>query len=262
MAEFAQPLPGRVFFEMFLHAPADEMDEVNRLATMASTPTTPEAIDARIKMLQWIGEFAERRRAEPRRDDVVDAVLHAEIEGRPITDIEVVGVLQLLLFGGLDTTAGALGMMMLRFCQQPEIPALLRERPELVNPAVEELLRLDGPFIFIARRAMKDAEVGGCPIKQGDPVLVSWASANRDEDEFPNPDVFDPERSSNRHIAFGAGPHRCAGSNLARMNLRISVTELLRRLDDLRLADGADTQPYSPGYSRAPELVPITFTAR
>jgi cytochrome P450 len=262
MAEFAQPLPGRVFFEMFLHAPADEMDEVNRLATMASTPTTPEAIDARIKMLQWIGEFAERRRAEPRRDDVVDAVLHAEIEGRPITDLEVVGVLQLLLFGGLDTTAGALGMMMLRFCQQPEIPALLRERPELVNPAVEELLRLDGPFIFIARRAMKDAEVGGCPIKQGDPVLVSWASANRDEDEFPNPDVFDPERSSNRHIAFGAGPHRCAGSNLARMNLRISVTELLRRLDDLRLADGADTQPYSPGYSRAPELVPITFTAR
>ena len=262
MAEFAQPLPGRVFFEMFLHAPAEEMDEVNRLATMASTPTTPEAIDARIKMLQWIGEFAQRRRGEPRQDDVVDAVLHAEIEGRPITDLEVVGVLQLLLFGGLDTTAGALGMIMLRFCQQPEIPTLLRERPELVNPAVEELLRLDGPFIFIARRAMKDAEVGGCPIKQGDPVLVSWASANRDEDEFPDPDAFDLERSSNRHIAFGAGPHRCAGSNLARMNLRIAVTELLRRLDDLRLADGADTQPYHAGYSRAPELVPIEFTAR
>ena len=242
--------------------PPDELAEVNRLATLASTPTTKEAIDARIQMLQWIGEFAERRRQEPPRGDVVDAVLGSVIEGRPITDIEVVGVLQLLLFGGLDTTAGALGMMMLRFCREPELADLLRSRPELVPDAVEELLRLDGPFAFIRRTAMRDVELGGCPVEEGDAVLISWVSANRDEDEFPNPDVFDLDRPSNRHLAFGAGPHRCAGSNLARMNLRIAVHELLQRLDDIRLADGADPEPFLPGYSRAPERVPIEFTPR
>ena len=262
MAEFAQLLPGRTFFEMFLHAPPDELAEVNRLATLASTPTTKEAIDARIEMLQWIGAFAERRRNEPPRGDVVDALLAATIEGRPITELEVVGVLQLLLFGGLDTTAGALGMMMLRFCRDPEVAQLLRSRPELVPDAVEELLRLDGPFVFIRRTAMRDTEIGGCPISEGDAVLISWVSANRDEDEFPHPDEFDLGRESNRHIAFGAGPHRCAGSNLARMNLRIAVHELLQRLDDLRLAEGTDPQPFHPGYSRAPEQVPIEFTPR
>ena len=262
MEAFAKPLPARVFFEMFLHAPAEESADNNRLANIASTPTTEEARQARGQMLRWIGEFAERRRHEPPIGDVVDAVLTAEIEGRAITQLEVVGILQLLLFGGLDTTAGALGMMMLRFCEEPAIADRLRSQPELIPAAVEELLRLDGPFVFIARRAMRDAEVGGCPIKQGDPVLLSWVSANRDEAEFPNPDAFDLDRATNRHIAFGAGPHRCAGSNLARMNLRIAVDQLLRRLDDIRLADGADPRPFEPGYSRAPEHVPITFTPR
>jgi cytochrome P450 len=260
MEHFAAPLPGRVFFEMFLHAPPEELDEINRLSSLASVPTTPEAIDARIKMLGWINDFVEQRRTEPRQDDVVDAVIHAEIEGREITQMEIIGVLQLLLFGGLDTTAGALGMMMIRFCQEPEIPALLRAQPELITPAVEELLRLDGPFIFIGRTAMCDAEVGGQQLKEGDRVLVSWAGANRDEKEFACPHQFDLERESNRHIAFGAGPHRCAGSNLARMNLRIAVGELVRRLHDIRLADGAEPIRFNSAYSRSPKAVPITFT--
>jgi cytochrome P450 len=213
-------------------------------------------------MLRWIGEFAERRRAEPPRGDVVDAVLSASIEGRPITELEVIGVLQLLLFGGLDTTAGALGMMVARFCQEPGIADRLRADPSLIPAAVEELLRLDGPFVMIARRAMADAEVGGCPVHAGEPVLISWVSANRDATEFPDPDAFDLDRASNRHLAFGAGPHRCAGSNLARMNLRIAVDELLRRLDDIRFADGAEPIRFHGVYSRSPGAVPITFTKR
>jgi cytochrome P450 len=136
MADFARPLPGLVFFDMFLHAPPEELEEINRLATVASTPTTREAREARGQMLRWIGEFVQRRRQQPPRGDVVDAIIGAEIEGEPITDEEIVGTIQLLLFGGLDTTAGALGMMMIRFCQEPEIPALLRERPELIPAAV------------------------------------------------------------------------------------------------------------------------------
>jgi cytochrome P450 len=260
MADFARPLPGIVFFEMVLHAPADELEEINRLSTLASIPTTREAIDARIAMLGWIGEFVERRRKEPSRGDVIDAILNAEIQGRDITHDEIVGVIQLLLFGGLDTTAGALGMTMIRFCREPEIPKLLRDQPEVIPDAVEELLRLDGPFIFIARTAMRAAEVGGCPIKKDDKVLISWVGANRDEKEFESPTEFDLERKSNRHVAFGAGPHRCAGSNLARMNIRIALAELVRRLDDLRLADGAEPIEYNSMFSRSPAAVPITFT--
>lgn len=260
MTDFARPLPGMVFFTEFLHAPAEELEEINRLSTIASIPISKEAFEARGEMIKWIGEFVEKRRTQPPLGDVVDAVMNAEIEGRPITQIEVVGILQLLLFGGLDTTAGALGMMMVRFCLQPEIPKLLREHPERISEAVEELLRLDGSFVCIARTAMKDVEIGGHAIKEGDKVLLSWASANRDEDEFSCPADFDDERKSNRHIAFGAGPHRCAGSNLARMNLRVAIEELVRRLDDIRLQPGAAKISFHSGFSRTPASVPLAFT--
>ena len=224
---------------------------------MASTPTTQEGREARGAMLRWISEFVERRRSQEPQGDVVDAVIAAEIEGRPISQTEIVGMLQLLLFGGLDTTAGALGQIMTRFCRQPEIPAYLRAHPERLNDAVEELVRLDSSFIFIGRTAMRDVEVAGQTIKEGEPVLISWASANRDEGEFACPFDFDVDRESNRHIAFGAGPHRCAGSNLARMNLRIAVREIVERFDDLHLAD--DDVRFHSLYSRAPVAVPIRF---
>ena len=260
MDAFARPLPGLVFFEMVLHAPPDELDEIARCAQLASTPTTPEGREARGTILRWISDFVERRRTEAPQHDVVDAILGAEIDGRPISQGEIVGMLQLLLFGGLDTTAGALGMMMVRLCREPEIVALLRAQPELVPAAVEELLRLDGPFVFIGRTAMRDTELDGQRIAEGDHLLISWVSANRDEQEFSCPAQFDLARERNRHIAFGAGPHRCAGSNLARMNLRISIGELVRRLDDLRLADGVDEIAFHSVYSRAPLQVPIAFT--
>lgn len=259
MAAFARPLPGLVFFDMALHAPSEQLAEINRLATLAAMPTSAGAREARQTMLEWIADFAERRRREPPRGDVVDAILRADIDGRPITDVEVVGVIQLLIFGGLDTTAGALGQMMVRLCQHPEIPALLRRQPELLPEAVEELLRLDAPFVFIARTATRDTELGGRRIKKGERVLISWASANRDEIQFECPDAFDAHRMANRHITFGAGPHRCAGSNLARLNVRISLEEILRRLEDLRLEEGAEPIRFHSGFSRAPLAVPIAF---
>jgi cytochrome P450 len=202
-----------------------------------------------------------RRRSEPPLGDVVDAVLKAQIEGRDITQIEIIGILQLLLFGGLDTTSGALGQIVLRFCREPEIPKMLRAQPELIPEAMEELLRLECPFIFIARTAMKDVEVGGRQIKEGDRVLLSWVSANRDESEFGTcPADFDLERDANRHIAFGAGPHRCAGSHLAKMNLRVAIEEIVNRLDDLCLAVPEEMVGFHSAFSRSPESVPIRFT--
>ena len=109
---------------------------------IGSMPTLPGAMDARVAILDWIAAFVEQRRQDGPRGDVVDGVLAAEIEGRPISQQETMAILQLLLFGGLDTTAGALGQMMMRFCREPAIPALLRERPELLPDAIEELFRL------------------------------------------------------------------------------------------------------------------------
>ncbi|MBL7488238.1 cytochrome P450 [Frankia sp. AgB1.9] len=258
MDAFARQLPGLSFFDFALHAPKEDLAQVNEWAMLTSKPV-PEARDALFKLAGWISELiTERRRTGP-RGDVVDAVLAAEIEGRPITDIEAIGTIHLLILGGLDTTAGVLGMAMLRFCAHPEIPELLRNRPDLLTNAVEELIRLDSSFISVARTATKDTEVGGCPIKAGEQVLMYWAAANHDENEFEDPETFDPERARNRHIAFGAGPHRCAGSNLARMNLRIAVEEIVSRLRDIRLAPDADIHWHST-YNRAPLEVPITFT--
>ena len=259
MADFARPFPGLAFFDLALHAPADDLEEVNHYATMASLPHVEESQECLMKLAAWIGEFVERRRKEEPYGDVVDAVLNAEVEGRPITNEEVVGTVQLLVLGGLETTAGVLGAAMLRFCEQPEILEQLRSDPGLIPAAVEELLRLDGSFICIGRTARHDVEFEGHHIKEGEQILIYWAAANRDEAEFPDPETFDPHRKSNRHIAFGAGPHRCVGSNLARMNLRIALEEIARRIQNVKLKPGAEIEFHST-FNRAPLSVPITFT--
>jgi cytochrome P450 len=260
MAEFARPYPALSFFDAAINAPASDIEKVAYMASKASTPNDPEAAACWTGLSQWINDFIERRRQGEPKGDVVDAVIGAEVEGRTITQDEIVGTVQLLILGGLETTAGALGSMMIRFCRDPSIPDLLRSQPVSIPAAVEELLRLDGPFIAITRTATCDAEIGGQAIKKGEKVIIYWASANRDESEFPDADRFELDRASNRHLAFGAGPHRCAGSNLARLNLRIALEELLPRLEDLRLEEGADIHFHST-FNRAPLSVPITFRA-
>ena len=259
MNAFARPLPSLAFFALAINAPEEDLDHVAYLASKSSTPKDPKARECWLGLYQWIKEFVARRREEEPRNDVVDAVIGATIDGRPLTQDEIIGTVQLLILGGLETTAGALGLMLLRFCAQPEIPALLRENPELIPDAIHEMLRIDPSFVSVGRTAVKDVELAGQSIRAGDKVLIHWAAANRDGAEFADPDAFDLARERNRHLGFGVGPHRCAGSNLARMNLRIAVEELLRRLDDIRLANGAQIR-YHAGLTRSPLAVPITFT--
>lgn len=260
MEAVARPLPGLTFFEQVLHAPTEEVPRLYELAAAASTPDHPQRAEGWQGLGTWITDLVAARRSEPPVGDVVDAVIGAEIDGRPITDHEILGVVQLLIFGGLETTAGALGQIVVRFCRDPEVPARLRREPDVVPRAIEELLRLDPPFIAVARVATTDTEIGGRRIRAGQRVLFYWASANRDEGEFACPHAFDPARESNRHLSFGAGPHRCAGSNLARMNLRIALEEILARFHDLRLADGAEPVRYHSVLNRSPVAVPVAFT--
>jgi cytochrome P450 len=256
MAEFARPFPGLAFFDLALHAPSADLEQVNHWATMASVPG-PDQGDHLMSLAGWIGQLLQARRRTGPVGDVIDGVMAAEIEGRPITEEEAIGTVQLLVLGGLETTAGVLGMAMQRFCRQPEIPARLKAYPALIPAAVEELLRLDGSFVCIGRTARTDAEISERHVSKGDPVVIYWASANRDEAEFERPDEFLLDRPRNRHLAFGAGPHRCTGSNLARLNLQIAIKELVRRLQDFELQDGPIE--YHSSFNRAPLAVPIAF---
>jgi cytochrome P450 len=257
MQAFARPLPAQAFFECAIGAPSDQVERVAYMASKSSVPNDPEAAECWRGLSEWIAQFLDTRRGQPPRDDVVDGILRAEIEGRPITQDEIVGAVQLLILGGLETTAGAFGMMMVRLANDPGLSARLADRPDLLPEAVEELLRLDPPFIAITRTAIRDVELGGKEIKEGDKVIIYWASANRDDSEFDDPNIFSLDRASNRHLAFGAGPHRCAGSNLARMNLRVGLSELLGRLRDVKLED-PDVH-YHSTFTRAPHSLPITF---
>jgi cytochrome P450 len=259
MDAFARPLPSLAFFEFAINAPAEDLAKVAHLASASSNPTVPNARESWLGLYQWIKDFIDLRREQPPRGDVVDAIIGARIDGRAITQDEIIGAVQLLILGGLETTAGALGLTLIRFCQQPGIAALLRARPELIPDAIQELLRLETSFVSVGRTAVRDTELAGHTIKSGDKVLIHWASANRDSGEFADADAFDLGRERNRHLSFGVGPHRCLGSNLARMNMRIALEELLRRMDDIRLADGAAIR-YHAGLTRSPLSVPITFT--
>jgi cytochrome P450 len=259
MTEFARPFPGAAFFELVLHAPPDQVAEINDLSTRASVPTSPDARACWEAMNKWIVEFVAERRSQPRRDDIIDGILHADIDGRPITETEILGTITLLILGGLDTTSGALGHFMIRFCREPSLPELLRDRPDLIPAAVEELLRLEGPFIAIARTATCDTSVGGQPVKAGEKVIIYWASANRDDAEFPDADSFVLDRASNRHVAFGVGPHRCAGSNVARLNLRVALEELTQRVQGVKLAVEESVIPFHSALNRSPLHLPLRF---
>ena len=141
MTEFARPYPSRGFFELILGAPPQESAHVNQVVMTATDPKQPGSKQAWVQLIDWIRVFLNNRKAEPRRRDVIDAVLHAQIEGRPITEEEVLGIVQLLLLGGLDTTAGALGTAMIRLCEDPHLFKNLRANPQRIPEAVEELLR-------------------------------------------------------------------------------------------------------------------------
>jgi cytochrome P450 len=259
MDEFARHLPSQAFFELALNAPVEDVEEVSLLASVASVPNHPTGRESWLGLYQWIKGFIETRRNQEPVGDVVDGVINARVGDRPISDEEIIGTIQLLILGGLETTAAALGLAVLRFCREPAIPALLRREPGLIPRAIQELLRLEPPFVSIGRTATRDLDLEGNAVKKGDKVLIHWASANRDGEEFEDPDEFRLDREHNRHVSFGMGVHRCTGSNLARFNMRIALEEVLRRMQDIAVPEGPEIT-FHAGMTRGPLTLPITFT--
>jgi hypothetical protein len=198
------------------------------------------------------------RRANP-TDDLITELLNADVDGAPPEEGIVLGMCGLLLVAGIDTTWSALGSSLWHLATHPDDRRRLVADPELLPTAIEELLRAYSP-VTMGRRLGHDVDYQGCPMKAGDRILMNFPAANRDPSVFERADEVVLDRQHNRHVAFGVGIHRCAGSNLARMELRVAVEEWLRRIPEFALApDGEVT--WAGGQVRGPRSIPVVFPA-
>jgi cytochrome P450 len=190
-------------------------------------------------------------------DDFISELLASEHDGAPIERPVVMGMCALLLIAGIDTTWSSIGSAMWHLATHSDDRRRLVAEPELMPTAIEELLRAYAP-VTMARRLSHDVEFKGCPMKAGDRILMNFPAANRDPQAFPDADKVVLDRQINRHVAFGAGIHRCAGSNLARMELRVAIEEWLRRIPEFDL-DPSGEVTWAGGQVRGPRSIPVTF---
>ena len=187
------------------------------------------------EMFAYAAEETERKRATP-GDDVWSRIVNAEVDGERLTPGELDRFFQLLVVAGNETTRNHLTGGLYALSLHPDQWARLRRDPDLLPRALDEVLRWWPPVIQFRRTATKDTTLAGQPIAEGDKVVIFYASANRDETVFDDPDRFDIDRDPNPHLSFGIGPHFCLGATLAKLEARVMLTELFRRLPDLEVA--------------------------
>jgi cytochrome P450 family 142 subfamily A polypeptide 1 len=200
------------------------------------------------------------RRARP-RDDLMSILAHGEVEGDRLSDEEILQESLLILIGGDETTRHVMTGGLLELLRHPAQQRLLAENPRLIPTAVEEMLRWISPIQNMNRTALRDTELSGQKIREGDRLLLLYPSANRDAAAFERAGEFDVTRSPNRHVAFGGfGTHHCLGASLARLELRVLFEELLRRFPDIALDEGAlHLRPAN--FIVGLESMPVRFTA-
>jgi cytochrome P450 family 142 subfamily A polypeptide 1 len=204
----------------------------------------------------FITDAMAARRDRP-TDDLVSTLVHAEIDGSGLSDEEIVFDTLLILIGGDETTRHVITGGAYQLLRHRDRWERLRADRSLLNGAVEEMLRWVSPIKSMTRHATRDVDLHGKRIEEGQMLLMLYPSANRDEDHFADPDVFDITRSPNDHIAFGVGPHFCLGASLARLELRVMFDRLLDRLPDLRLLDEAEPAYRPANFVSGYESMPV-----
>ena len=204
--------------------------EYQRGGTPAETLSRAEQ-----ELFVYFSELVAERRANP-RDDLISVLAGAELEGEALPVHELLSYFFLLVVAGNETTRNATTGGLLALIEHPDAFERLRREPDLLEPAVEEILRWTSPVIHFCRTATRDTEVSGQPIRAGQSLVLFYPSANRDESVFDDPFAFRIDRRPNPHLAFGIGEHFCLGANLARVELRVIFRQLIDRLDSVELA--------------------------
>jgi cytochrome P450 len=268
--QFSVPFPSQVFLTM-LGLPLEELsrflqmkDGIIRPQTVVGQPLHHPETDAyqqaTADSIYAYFEVLLAERAGTRRDDLVSHFLNADVDGDGLSHEEILDVCFLFLIAGLDTVSASLDCLFGYLAQHPDQRRQLVEDPECIPDAVEELLRWETPVMAVARIATRDIDVAGCPIHTGEQVLALIGAANLDDAEFPEAADVRWDRNPNRHIAFGGGIHRCLGSHLARLELRVALREWHRRIPDYSIKPGVDLV-YTPGI-RAVDSFPMLLDTR
>jgi cytochrome P450 len=236
VASFALPIPSLVICEL-LGVPYDDRDDFQRRSARQLDLSIPiaERLELVRRGREYMGSLVERARRQP-GDDILGMLVREH--GTALTDNELIGVAGLLLLAGHETTSNMLGLGTLALLRHPDQLVSVRDDPDAIGPAVEELLRwLSIVHSAIPRITTTDVEIAGVPIPAGQLVFVSLPSGNRDPDFIESPEVLDIGRGAPGHLAFGHGVHHCLGAPLARMEMRIAFPALLRRFPTLALAE-------------------------
>jgi cytochrome P450 len=258
--EFAEPLPVSLFTQM-MGLPTDEMPRFLGwknaiLHGMHEDPDIPRRASEELEA--YIYELlAERKHA--RRDDIISLLIDSTVEGEQLTDEEIYDTTFLLFLAGLDTVTSSLGLHFLYFAQHSDARDRLVREPELIPDAVEEMMRFES-LIIGGRTVTEDIEIYGVQMHKGDRLVVNTVAADRDPAQFPEAESVVLDRKSNRHLGFGAGPHRCVGSHLARIELKVAYEEMHRRIPTYRLAPDAEYHRHADNVHGV-DRVPLVWDA-
>ncbi|MBT2571833.1 cytochrome P450 [Planococcus sp. ISL-110] len=248
--EFAFPLPIIVICEI-LGVPSADRDKF-RLWSNSMIEGTSGELGATVyqhmnEFVQYLGQWFATVREQP-GDDLISSLIQAEEEGDHLSERELYGVVTLLIIAGHETTVNLIGNTVLSLLENPEQRKLLEQQPELINQAIEESLRFNGPVEFSTSRwAGEDFEFQGREMKKGDLVVVSLNSANHDPNKFVEPELFDIKREKSPHLAFGKGIHMCLGAPLARLEGEIAIASLLTHFPQMKLAVESSELKWRPG---------------
>ena len=265
ITDLAYPLPAIVIAEM-LGAEPKARDQFKKwsddLAAFLGnirivSETYESAMKSEAELIDYLRELVAPRRKEP-KDDLISALVMAEDQGDSFTQEELFSMCVLLIFAGHETTTNLIGNGILALLNNPSELAKLRQNPSLIVPAIEEIIRYDGPVQTTTRTALEPLEIGGKQMAKGDRISLTLGAANRDPAQFPDPDRMDITRGENRHVGFGFGIHFCLGAALGRMESQLAIGAMVGRMPELRL-ESADLVWRDNPILRGVNSLPVAF---
>ncbi|HEY1348849.1 MAG TPA: cytochrome P450 [Ktedonobacteraceae bacterium] len=258
--DLAGPLPTIIIAEM-LGIPSEDREKFKLWTNQLIGSAPYDGSDPQRVMADYYRQIFEARRREP-RDDLVSALLEAQVDGEHLNETDLLGFCILLLLAGNETTTTLLGNALQTFDEHPEVMEELHANPLLLPGAIEEVRRYRSPVRLVLRATLQDVTLGGQRLPARSSVVTWLASANRDEEQFSHPDTFDIHRTPNRHLAFGYGIHFCLGAPLARLETRIALEAMLSRWTNIRRANQEALEPLGSFVLLGLRHLPIVFCRR